>query len=69
MQRPPVADHSGVSLPMTQVASDRYTASYTTSISTEESEEEALAIVTGHWAMVGDDTYTQALEAVYYYTP
>ena len=63
------ADHSGVSLPMTQVASDRYTASYTTSISTEESEEEALAIVTGHWAMVGDDTYTQAQEAVYYYTP
>jgi hypothetical protein len=62
-------DYTGVSLPMTRVSGNRYTATHTCFIDAVYEEEEALAIVTGYWAMVGDENYSQSCMNAYYYAP
>lgn len=63
------ADITVITLPMTRISSDRYTASHTCSIKSEEEVEEALAVVTGYWAMIEQGTYAQLTEAICNYIP
>ena len=62
-------DYTGITLAMTPEGPDRYTASYTCFIETDYDVEEAYAIVTGYWAMVGEGEYSQSRMNTYYYTP